>query len=1239
MKTTFRYVVIAVLLLHVFQADSAHAQVGPDSLKAAVPYSLFPIGAIRYSRFDTLERMLAMNFGYSFAGIRESSRNKEVSPPLDASATVVDKFYYDTTATKYINAKTIVLEAASAHEVRSYLPGTAGILKDYVVGWGSKAGDIWRDNINPSIVIDPAQWRIKPTDSIDINNYVLRDLGSLASTDIYYSFGHYEGGANPDHVGSASYEFVFFIDTSSFTLNHDLPLYQLEYWVKEQGSSTWNIVDSQAITYNTYKNLGVTNSTVVGHTGNGDRLSDWGTKPVNHPYKTLKKNLNIRPYYHGSYFQQTDSRNLTIDVRLKSFRKWDIFPRLLRIRDWRGQRLLTGSADAEIKSAINSLKSADTSSNLAGWVLGDEPYPQHFRAWAYVNELIQIQGGKLPTVLSPAYHDQFIRTLRDQLGTSRFPGPTWYDSYPFGGSSGRLYSLSGGTPSYYWNISGTPIPVDAAPDSAKQYKRGFRVFSDYAAYTHEIQDNIIGFCGTDGTNRGWTSDFNNIATASYLDDPKAKIPYYAMLQSYLRRSRSLPWRVDSLTIALYGLSDATLARRLVFADSIHYTNVVLPYLNWAFNNGKKDSLAEDSLYDINWDIRAMTEPELYYQLWSSIIFGVKGIAYSTATDDDIEQVGIISDDPKNDTRSSDRTHIKLTEYMHGLETGLGFLTPFSQDSSLKWHVFHSKCNAGVLDSFTYRYSDQNENIDKDRFPHCPYDFSSCDSIAWATHVSYSNWKRTTSNVPLAGAAAHIKCDGALEMYGDGVIRYAPVPPLYAPMFNIVRMMITQDLNPIAPTLAQLNWLGAISWHKRLSSPNALSVLPIKNVIAKQLMASPFYGAKDADTVTYVDIGIFRKPTDSAAFYVGLLNRRLWIDTSTSGAKGKIDYRTISFQVDSTKFPTPYSHYSYWRISDVAGILRDTVMNTKDTFFFTVKPGQGKLFRVAPAIGLTLGQMATNTFNNARHIASVESDTGVTRFLTTYQRGGNIVVSFPVETPTGASKRILDNPSDTVINSSGKCSTPAIAYSRPRKRIGVIYAKTKLDTYGNHYDTVEVYNTQSQLATPYAFSAHVRLDSFVVLNAGGASDHFEAAPAIVPGNDSLRLFWVSWRHPINGGQLTVVDSTCTAKYSPPAIVRKYVGGTPKFISLATYKNSDTVHIAWEESVSGATDIYYTNAVAGKGVIVVSPPKIISQLIGNTDCDEYHFPQITVTKNGTASVVWEGLPQKVEKTGYNIFKHYL
>jgi hypothetical protein len=322
-----------------------------------------------------------------------------------------DSFYFDTTVTKYTEAKTVLLEAASAHEVRTYLPGTAGILQDYTVGWDSKAGSNWS--------IDPTQWRIRSTDSIDVDNYVLKNLGTLASSDIYYRVAHHESAAIPDHIGSASYEFVFYIDTNSFNLDHDLPLYQLEYWVKEQGASQWVIVDSDAITYNSYKNLGKTDYAINEHTGNGDRLSVWGVPPNRNSYKTLKAILNIRPYYRGSYSLPADGQHLVIDVRLKSFRNWDIFPRLLRIRDWRGQRLLTGNADAEVKSAITSLKSVDTSSNVAGWVLGDEPYPQHFRAWAYVNELIQIQGGKIPSALFPAYQDLFIRTVRDQQDRGR----------------------------------------------------------------------------------------------------------------------------------------------------------------------------------------------------------------------------------------------------------------------------------------------------------------------------------------------------------------------------------------------------------------------------------------------------------------------------------------------------------------------------------------------------------------------------------------------------------------------------------------------------------------------------------------------------------------------------------------------------------------------------------------------------------------------------------------------------
>jgi len=45
-------------------------------------------------------------------------------------------------------------------------------------------------------------------------------------------------------------------------------------------------------------------------------------------------------------------------------------------------------------------------------------------------------------------------------------------------------------------------------------------------------------------------------------------------------------------------------------------------------------------------------------------------------------------------------------------------------------------------------------------------------------------------------------------------------------------------------------------------------------------------------MTFVDIGIFKDPIDTAASFVAIQNRRLWIDTNITGAKRKIDYRTI-----------------------------------------------------------------------------------------------------------------------------------------------------------------------------------------------------------------------------------------------------------------------------------------------------------------------------------------------------------
>ena len=911
----------------------------PDTLTAKVPYSVFPIGAIRYGNIDTLEKMLGMNFGYNLTDIKGTRSLPQEASPVQVAINLRDPFYYDSNAERSITeARYLLDEAARAHDVRVFMPGTAGALHDYTARWKFTTGE--------NYPLDNSQWIINASDRGDADQYVLRDLNyqdadQYTSVDPYYGNGHYEAPTdfepyktwNESHIGTASYEFVFFMNWDHFTLGHDEPLYQIEYWVKEEGSSAWNKADSQVITYNTYSNLPSTNFTVQGHSGSGDSLRWWGRPQQVNDYRTLKKILDIRPYYHGNYSNAGDDNRMKIDVRLKSFYQWPVFPHLLRIRDWRGQQLLGGKADGILKTAIDSLKKYNSENTLSSWVINDEPYNKHFRAWAYVNELMQMQNARPASVLAPWAHVEFIRTIRDQLGIARYPGPLWYDWYPFRGSGGRIFNLKNGVASFNNYYQGLPVPADAAGDSARQMQHGLSVINDYDTYTKKMQD-IIGYNSDSSDGHGWSAELNAIA-ASHYEDPLRQIPFYMMGQSYVTRQRDIPWRIDSLAVVSIGLSDAN--RRAVFADSLHYHDVILPYLNRAYTAGTIDSLCEDSLYDVNWGNRATTEPEMLYQTWSALLHGVKGFAFSTAMDDYQEQIGILTDiDGVNDIRSSERKNIKFNEYMFGLRSGKSLLDPWSHDT-LRLRTY--KCDIdSSMTTGTYRYSDTLNLVDSMRWPRCVL---VCDKQAWHSHTSYTNFNRSDSLIPLS-RFIHFDCNAAIA-----ISRFANLPPMYKPMFGIVRSIVTDEISPVAATLARLQWQGALSWHKRTRAQTVMNDLPIKDLTSKQITNSTYTGIRDPDSSVYADIGLFKHPDDSSARFVIIQNRRLWPDTNVTGAKGKIDYRVITFGVDTTKFDPLYRKFDKWKISDVSGQLPDTIITAAQTYSFILKPGQGKLLRITP----------------------------------------------------------------------------------------------------------------------------------------------------------------------------------------------------------------------------------------------------------------------------------------------------
>lgn len=533
----------------------------PDTLKSRVSFETFPIGALRYFGVDTLERMLGMNHGWSH-GALTSSRVAAIGTPYLASSTVSNPFYFGV-GSSAIEPLYLLKEAARAHDIRIYMPNTSGRTKEYHDRWDSLVGGPWTVL---SQVIDTAQWQIEATESLPNSPYVFRNLSHSATAEVYYGSGHFENPFEGNHVNTYSYEFVFDINSPGSFVHPDTVLYQLEYWIKPYNSSTWSLLDSVRITYNGFLALPNAITTVAGKPSSSDSLSRWSYRQQNtRHYKNLKRVFNLRNYYGGVFTAGFPANGMMVDVRLKTFKKWPIFVRGLRIRDWRAQQLLSGAADGQLVAAAKKLLEHKTNNvpvnaNMKEWVLLDEPNRWSFRAIAYVNELLsskkngQLIGRPLSMLLAYDY-DLFQRQFRDQ--TRSKSGTMMFDWYPFGGSIWRaadVYQENGNLHARprvsNWGgegkpLLGYPLPIDVAGDSLEMHKRGVPVMQNYDQYTATWQDSLIGF-GSEGIGRGDAQALLNIARSSYELDPSNPQAFTLMPQSYIKRHRRPKWHYDSL---------------------------------------------------------------------------------------------------------------------------------------------------------------------------------------------------------------------------------------------------------------------------------------------------------------------------------------------------------------------------------------------------------------------------------------------------------------------------------------------------------------------------------------------------------------------------------------------------------------------------------------------------------------------------------------------------------------------
>jgi hypothetical protein len=1233
--TTYRQLWRLVPLIILFVLGMHSHSVAQDNLKAQCSFDEFPLGALRYGNLDTLEKMIGANCGWSFYH-NDSVKLATMGAPDTLKTTVTDPFYYRTDTTVQITDASgnfplyLIHSACSAHDRRVYLPGTDSRDREYNsnVVWSNATGR--RGNLFDGNNTDTAQWLIHDTDAIGGTDYVLKDLTREAQTDPYYGGGHFEEFLDSNHVGLASYEFVCYIDSPllGFPLSHSLPLYQIEYWVKPQFSSTWQLADSIPITYDSYIAAPYGETSPMGKRQLADSIGTWQEKtPSNRRYHVFHNTIDVRPFYNNifNWYQPGDADNLKVDIRLKTFHQWPIYVRMLRIRDWRATRLFSGAATPALASIITKLKNhtvggIQNNMTMRSWYFFDEPHPEAFHSIGFMNEMLDSLGARPLTCLAPYEYDRFARIFRAE--TKSEPGGIfWNDWYPWYGAGWRAadrHSDSSVTPrlsNFYGANASPPVQSDVVPDSADMARRGVPVISNYNAFTDSTQGFFLGYATDDG-GTGWTGDLTRIAKSTTAVDPQQPFKFCMMGQAYVKPIQMRTWWVDSLITALFPGDSMGLRRRLV-GDSLQYLKVILPYLNRRAALGKCDSLSQDSISDGLWFYRAPTRSEMLYEGWAAAVAGLKGYTVSNAFSDGIHQIGFVKDsETVHDIKSKDFWNVRLGIYRwdDGGQPAWSYLEPWSRDSALKTHTYVSRTD-GLTYSYEYRYTD---NFHDSKRP-CLSEWG--DQAAFDNNITYCMVNRSDANLlPNDPTNALFYRSGALGAadWHTGLVTYHPLPAAFGGMFDGVKTVIGEQLNPVGRILGKLQYRGTVSWHKKTMAPVALSKLPIDSIVTKSLNISPFNGSIDSNDHRFVDVSFHRHAVDSEAAYIIIQNRRLWLDTTTSGALGKIDWRTVSFKVKPSVFGPKYATNKMWLITDSA-LKKDSVIGTDGYYSITLRPGEGRVLRIAPAQGLTLGRTDYVLYNNARHITPIETDSSVSRYLATYIRGGNVIVSYPVENSETV-KRNPDTPSDSTIDGSGSCFTPAICWNKLSNTIGLTYATWKPDISGGGtiHDTFFVWLRHAKATSPYHFSARKVLDTIIYLQA--ADTAFEPTPSIIATDDTVHSFWVAWRAELaNGGCLAMTDTFDNVNRSV-----YFHAGSPsdvRFPSLGShYISSNQGRLAWEEYATLQTHIYSMRVSYDAGNNWITPGGImnISKPFGY--CTNKH-PQISTIGSGTDQIVWE------------------
>jgi len=1167
--------IASMMLLSLF-FTSVHAQHWQDST-VAVPESVFPIGGIPFGLgdfHDSVNSLKEAGFNFDY----ERGNDYGIIANFKAMTHGLVGFMSMSQLTNYTGAYYGGFFPGA--ERRFFLASNdSGIYAQHETGnnWKNKAGSINANN----------EWKIPKTSGLSYDsNYVLDSLQVDPNSLAGFS-GSYITYPQTD---SAICDFIFRIDTTALSSSlWNNPALSVEYYLIDNSNNVTTFFDT--ITVN--KQLAFLQAS------NRDQIEH--RHIVSFPKQSGTPFGTLTPFYYARIRQvlpiHANSIPIkTLRVKVRTFKLANVLIRGLRIRTQFAEQVLTGQMDSTLDTLFRAIRDTLNNEGLFNSTpfitAGGETQTPNFRVYSYVDDRMNKKIGKHLVMFltddGTYIHFPFYRSIYEDQ-TDSVPPPLQAECLAtFYGYAGEI----------------VPVPRDCIPDSIFNLP-GFTMLgaqvlpvadSSYTHYTNVYQ-----------SKSGWCSKFEASQTAF----PPGKTPgkWYGMLSGLL----STDLNPTSINVSA-GHPAATLR------------DTIIAKLKRGDCNAIGELYRADQLFDsgqLQLSYRVPFRTEMRADGWDAIAFGAKGIYWNALGNDHGENVGITDNGLKRDKDFDSTSQISGGFLTCDSELYTGFVV---YDSILNQQIVIAKSDSGNM---THR----------------------------SRIIIGGSWVRAFKEAFDNGCPIWCAISSNCATWGIGV--WAPTFYGFRERWNAAKRF-SQDIIPIAPTLSSLDWQDAFFYDERfagaythttstrvMDSMRALSawskfpLLEVKtNKINRYVTPLSPLNQYDSANATLVELGLFTSKIDSLAKYIVVANHRTWalyykangtIDSS-QGRMGAIDARQVEMKFDMSKFDTSIH---VLRVTNMR-TNTDAIVFTDSIYKIILEPGEGTLLRVAPALGLDLGRMTENAFNNGRHIAGVDSsEFGVKRYLTTYARNGEIVVSYPVETPTTNTKRNTDTPADSIIDNSGNCHNPSIAYNHRTNRIGLTYRRFFAACDTCHWDTTFICYRNSSFTSPYNFSALAVLDTLFTWSASG---EYISPPAIAPrdtatpGTITNGEFWVAYNHPDSGGSLVLVDPSSNVLkkkfFWAPDNYKNYV----KYISIATHVPYDSVHISFEEGIGNDGQIFYTKGYLdnNSGLQVVTNPALGISFPLNS-CQS-HNTQIAIMPDNTIDVVWESL--WVDSLGSNV-----